>query len=42
MPVKIIKEMQLEEGRFGSKLVKMIKGNGSIFDGYSDWGYELT
>ena len=41
MPVKIIKEMQLEEGRFGSKLVKMIKGNDSIF-GYSDWGYELT
>ena len=42
MPVKVIKEMQLEERRFRSKLVKMIKEADSKFNDYSHWSYELT
>ena len=42
MPAKIIKEVQLEEPRFRSKLVKKIKDADSKFDDYSHWGYELT
>ena len=42
MPAKIIKEVQLEERRFRSKLVKKIKDADSKFDDYSHWGYELT
>ena len=42
MPAKIIKEVQLEERRFRSKLVKKIKDVDSKFDDYSHWGYELT
>ena len=34
--------MHLEEHRFRSKLVKMIKDADSKFDDYSHWGYELT
>ena len=34
MPVKVIKKMQLEERRFISKLVKMIKETDSKFNDY--------
>ena len=35
MPVKIIKEVQLEKCRFRSKSVKMIRDADSKFDDYS-------
>ena len=41
MPVKIIKEIQLEKCKFRIKLVKMIKNADSKFDDYSHWCYEL-
>ena len=41
MPVKIIKEMQLEKCKFRIKLVKMIEDADSKFDDYSHWCYEL-
>ena len=34
--------MHLEEDRFRSKLVKMIKDADSKFDDYSHWVYELS
>ena len=40
--LKQLKKVHLEEHRFRSKLVKMIKDADSKFDDYSHWGYELT